>query len=71
MQLAVATNAALSPEFYWKSVLPTTPMPKAITDLLDPGQYNSLTKQNNEEYFTTILINSIFFRLWTSTLSLF
>jgi len=46
-QLGVAASAALSPEFYWKSVLPTTPMPKAITDLLHPGQYNnSLTKQN-------------------------
>ncbi|XP_061339319.1 BURP domain protein RD22-like [Gastrolobium bilobum] len=30
----VATHAALPPEFYWKSVLPTTPMPKAITDIL-------------------------------------
>ncbi|KAK7384899.1 hypothetical protein VNO78_30602 [Psophocarpus tetragonolobus] len=34
--LVVATNAALPPEFYWKSMLPTTPMPKAITDLLYP-----------------------------------
>ncbi|XP_061336501.1 BURP domain protein RD22-like [Gastrolobium bilobum] len=32
----VATHAALPPEFYWKSKLPTTPMPKAITDLLYP-----------------------------------
>ena len=30
----VATHAALPPEVYWKSVLPTTPMPKAITDIL-------------------------------------
>ncbi|XP_061339326.1 BURP domain protein RD22-like [Gastrolobium bilobum] len=30
----VATHAASPPEFYWKSVLPTTPMPKAITDIL-------------------------------------
>ncbi|XP_014504024.1 BURP domain protein RD22 [Vigna radiata var. radiata] len=36
LMLTVATNAALSPEFYWKSMLPTTPMPKAITDLLHP-----------------------------------
>lgn len=49
MQLTVATNAALSPEFYWKSMLPTTPMPKAITDLLHPGKYNSY-KTKNEEY---------------------
>ncbi|KAL2318228.1 hypothetical protein Fmac_032104 [Flemingia macrophylla] len=34
LMVVVATNAALSPEFYWKSTLPTTPMPKAITDLL-------------------------------------
>lgn len=38
MQLVlVATHAALPPELYWKSVLPTTPMPKAITDILHPG----------------------------------
>jgi len=30
----VATHAALPPELYWKSKLPTTQMPKAITDLL-------------------------------------
>ncbi|ESW12992.1 hypothetical protein PHAVU_008G158600 [Phaseolus vulgaris] len=36
LMLGVAASAALSPEFYWKSVLPTTPMPKAITDLLHP-----------------------------------
>ncbi|XP_027355142.1 BURP domain protein RD22-like [Abrus precatorius] len=30
----VATHAALPPEIYWKSVLPNTPMPKAITDFL-------------------------------------
>ncbi|XP_054813836.1 BURP domain-containing protein 3-like [Prosopis cineraria] len=29
-----AAHASLSPELYWKSVLPTTPMPKSITDLL-------------------------------------
>ncbi|KAK0571121.1 hypothetical protein LWI29_011443 [Acer saccharum] len=32
----VASHAALSPELYWKSVLPNTPMPKAVTDLLHP-----------------------------------
>lgn len=32
----VATHAALPPELYWKSMLPTTPMPKAITDILHP-----------------------------------
>ncbi|CAJ1972307.1 unnamed protein product [Sphenostylis stenocarpa] len=30
----VVTHAALPPEVYWKSKLPTTPIPKAITDLL-------------------------------------
>ncbi|XP_054792345.1 BURP domain-containing protein 3-like [Prosopis cineraria] len=35
--LLVATHAALSPELYWKSMLPTTPMPKSITDLLHPA----------------------------------
>lgn len=33
----VATHAALPPQIYWYSVLPNTPMPKAITDLLQPG----------------------------------
>ncbi|XP_027330067.1 BURP domain protein RD22-like [Abrus precatorius] len=32
----VVTHAALPPEVYWKSKLPSTPMPKAITDLLHP-----------------------------------
>ncbi|XP_025686008.1 BURP domain protein RD22 [Arachis hypogaea] len=33
--VVVATHGgALSPELYWKSVLPTTPMPKAITNIL-------------------------------------
>ncbi|KAB1204421.1 Dehydration-responsive protein RD22 [Morella rubra] len=32
----VASHAALPPEEYWKSVLPNTPMPKAISDLLQP-----------------------------------
>ncbi|CAI0441280.1 unnamed protein product [Linum tenue] len=32
----VASHAALPPELYWKSVLPNTPMPKAVSDLLEP-----------------------------------
>ncbi|KAG7972877.1 hypothetical protein I3843_07G203700 [Carya illinoinensis] len=32
----VASHAALTPEDYWNSVLPSTPMPKAISDLLQP-----------------------------------
>ncbi|XP_059644355.1 BURP domain protein RD22-like [Cornus florida] len=32
----VASHAALTPEAYWKSVLPNTPMPKAVVDLLHP-----------------------------------
>lgn len=31
---AAASHGALSPEAYWKSVLPNTPMPKAVKDLL-------------------------------------
>lgn len=34
--LATVSHAVLSPELYWKSALPTTPMPKAISDLLYP-----------------------------------
>nr|AFK44310.1 unknown [Lotus japonicus] len=34
--LVATSHAALPPELYWKSVLPTTPMPKAITDILYP-----------------------------------
>uniref|UniRef100_A0A5B7BKH7 Putative dehydration-responsive protein RD22 n=1 Tax=Davidia involucrata TaxID=16924 RepID=A0A5B7BKH7_DAVIN len=32
----VASHASLSPEAYWKSVLPNTPMPKAVRDILHP-----------------------------------
>jgi len=36
----VATHAALLPEMYWKSKLPSTQMPKTITDLLHLGLYS-------------------------------
>ncbi|CAK8570147.1 unnamed protein product [Lathyrus sativus] len=36
LAVVVSTNAALPPELYWKSKLPTTQMPKAIIDLLNP-----------------------------------
>ncbi|XP_054778257.1 BURP domain-containing protein 3-like [Prosopis cineraria] len=35
--VALVTHAALSPELYWKSMLPSTPMPKFIVDLLHPA----------------------------------
>jgi len=38
LQLAlVATHAALPPELYWKSKLPTTQIPKTISDILHPS----------------------------------
>ncbi|XP_028787626.1 BURP domain protein RD22-like [Neltuma alba] len=37
VNLVAITHAALpTPELYWKSMLPTTPMPKSIADLLHP-----------------------------------
>jgi hypothetical protein len=39
----MGTNAAMvPPQVYWKSMLPNTPMPKAITNLLQSGQYHTL-----------------------------
>ncbi|GFS35398.1 BURP domain-containing protein [Actinidia rufa] len=35
--LAVASHATLSPEAYWNTVMPNTPMPKAVKDLLYHG----------------------------------
>ncbi|MCI12388.1 BURP domain protein, partial [Trifolium medium] len=36
--MLVVTNAAmLPPQLYWKSMLPNTTMPKAITNLLQPA----------------------------------
>ncbi|KDO79703.1 hypothetical protein CISIN_1g018131mg [Citrus sinensis] len=32
----VASHADISPELYWKTVLPNSPMPKAVKDLLQP-----------------------------------
>ncbi|GMP94784.1 hypothetical protein CsSME_00044091 [Camellia sinensis var. sinensis] len=32
----VASHATLSPEAYWNSVLPNSPMPTAVKDLLHP-----------------------------------
>lgn len=58
MQFAlVATHGALPPELYWKSKLPTTPMPKAITDLLHPAGkyiYIIVSKQTLINYKQTI-----------------
>ncbi|KAE9586499.1 hypothetical protein Lal_00044634 [Lupinus albus] len=36
--MIAATNAALPPELYWKSMLPNTPIPKSITNLLHSDQ---------------------------------
>ncbi|RDX66213.1 BURP domain protein RD22, partial [Mucuna pruriens] len=44
----VATHAALPPEVYWKSVLPTTPMPKAIAHTLYPGEKVSVSRRHKE-----------------------
>ncbi|GAU21088.1 hypothetical protein TSUD_10050 [Trifolium subterraneum] len=42
MLVLVGTNSAiLSPQLYWKSMLPNTPMPKSITNLLPPAGYRS------------------------------
>ncbi|RHN76750.1 hypothetical protein MtrunA17_Chr1g0147281 [Medicago truncatula] len=43
MLVLVGTNAAIfPPQYYWKSMLPNSSMPKAITDLLNPGQHHTL-----------------------------
>ncbi|XP_019447491.1 PREDICTED: BURP domain protein RD22-like isoform X1 [Lupinus angustifolius] len=47
--MIVATNAALRPELYWKSMLPNTPIPKSITDLLHFGQYTNSNDQKEEK----------------------
>ncbi|GAU21089.1 hypothetical protein TSUD_10060 [Trifolium subterraneum] len=40
MLVVVGTNGAiLPPQLYWKSMLPNTPMPKSITNLLHPADY--------------------------------
>ncbi|KAK7853237.1 burp domain-containing protein 3 [Quercus suber] len=39
MVALVASHAAVPPEKYWNSMLPNTPMPKALSDLLQPGWY--------------------------------
>ena len=36
--LLVVSHATLSPEAYWNSVLPNSPMPKVVKDLLHPGK---------------------------------
>ncbi|WVZ21601.1 hypothetical protein V8G54_008923 [Vigna mungo] len=36
----VVTHGALPPEVYWKSVLPNTAIPKAVTDVLHPDWVN-------------------------------
>lgn len=37
MQLALTSHAVLPSEVYWNSMLPNTPMPKSIRDVLRPG----------------------------------
>lgn len=46
--LVAAGHAAISPEQYWKTVLPSTPMPKAVTELLHPDL--------NEEKSTSVTV---------------
>ncbi|CAL5321396.1 unnamed protein product [Camellia sinensis] len=36
--MLVVSHATLSPEAYWNSVLPNSPMPKVVKDLLHPGK---------------------------------
>jgi len=39
----VGTNAAiLPPQLYWKSMLPNSPMPKSISNLLHLGWYHAI-----------------------------
>ncbi|KAJ0794126.1 putative BURP domain-containing protein [Helianthus annuus] len=40
MKLALVGSHAVTPEVYWKSVLPNTPIPKAIKDLLFPKAWD-------------------------------
>ncbi|GFS35404.1 BURP domain-containing protein [Actinidia rufa] len=42
--VSAASHGALSPEAYWKSVLPNTPMPKAVKDLLPNGRLERVGK---------------------------
>ncbi|XP_003588558.3 BURP domain protein RD22 [Medicago truncatula] len=45
MVVLVGTNATVSPpQLYWKSMLPNSPMPKSITNLLHPAGYWSKEK---------------------------
>ncbi|PNY03716.1 BURP domain protein [Trifolium pratense] len=45
MLVVVATNGAMvPPQLYWKSMLPNSPMPKAITNLIHPAGYWSEEK---------------------------
>ncbi|CAL5206459.1 unnamed protein product [Lathyrus oleraceus] len=51
MSLAlVSTHAALPSELYWKSKLPTTQMPKAITDLLNSTGNGKVNGTSNSGY---------------------
>lgn len=45
--LVVTSHAALSPQEYWKKLLPTTPMPKAIQDSLQPDGDTSVSVGSN------------------------
>ncbi|KAK9273754.1 hypothetical protein L1049_018564 [Liquidambar formosana] len=39
----VVSHASLPSEVYWQTVLPNTPMPKALRDLLQPGKSTSVS----------------------------
>lgn len=56
----MASHAALTPEDYWNSVLPSTPMPKAISDLLQPeGWYIVQSERPREEMIFNIFSTEV------------
>lgn len=48
--LLTIAHAAFPPELYWKSMLPSTPMPKSITDLLHPAGGSRSTVYKKHDY---------------------
>ncbi|GAU21087.1 hypothetical protein TSUD_10040 [Trifolium subterraneum] len=61
--MVVGTNATLlPPQVYWKSILPNTPMPKCITNLLDPAGYWSKGKSTWVDASKCIFINPFVYK---------
>lgn len=66
----LATHAALPPQLYWHSLLPSTPIPSSLSQLLHPSSTTGLSLSHNTHRHThthniILLLHVIFIQLFS------